>query len=141
MNTRCALSLMFATLFLAGTTSGQEKTVEKVPMRHTSPASGAEMYRSYCAACHGPNGKGDGPAASALKTPPADLTTLAKRHDGTFPKNEVYETISGQHTVSAHGSKEMPVWGNLFRSVDPHQGITMMRINNLTDYIASLQQR
>ncbi|HET7205096.1 MAG TPA: cytochrome c [Terriglobales bacterium] len=141
MHSRFAALLILLTVSLAFLASGQKKTVEKVPIRHTSPASGPEMYRAYCASCHGTAGKGDGPAASALKMAPADLTMLAKLNNGTFPRNEVYEAISGQHSIPAHGSKDMPVWGTLFRSVDPHESISMLRINNLTDYIASLQAK
>ncbi len=141
MMTRFAVLLAIATLCLAGIASSQKKSVEKVPVRHISAASGSQMYLAYCASCHGREGKGDGPAAPALKMPPTNLTLLAKRNNGAFPRNQVYEAISGQHAITAHGSKEMPVWGNLFRSVDPHGGVTMLRLNNLTDFIASLQQK
>jgi mono/diheme cytochrome c family protein len=124
-----------------GIVSAQQKTIEKVPIQHTSAASGSQMYVAYCAACHGTNGKGDGPAASALKAPPADLTNLAKRHDGKFPRNEVYDAISGQRSIAAHGSKDMPVWGTLFRSMDAHESFSMLRLKNLTDYIESLQAK
>lgn len=141
MMTRFAVLLAIATLWLVGIASSQKKSVEKVPVRHTSAASGSQMYLAYCASCHGREGKGDGPAASALKMPPTNLTLLAKHNNGTFPRNQVYEAISGQHNITAHGSKEMPVWGNLFRSFDPHEGMTMLRLNNLTDFVASLQQK
>lgn len=35
---------------------------------------GAALFRAHCAPCHGPTGRGDGPAAAALNAPPADLT-------------------------------------------------------------------
>jgi mono/diheme cytochrome c family protein len=119
----------------------QQTTVEKVPIRHTSPGSAKEMYTAYCAACHGKDGKGDGPAASALKVAPPDLTTLAKRNNGVFPRDHVYGTITGQVPIAAHGSKDMPVWGTLFRSIDSADSFTMMRLKNLTDYIESLQAK
>jgi len=118
---------------------GQQTSVEKVPIRHTSPSAGQDMYVTYCAACHGKDGKGDGPAASALKVTPADLTALAKNNNGVFPRDRVYGTIKGDVGVSAHGSKEMPVWGRLFRSVDNNNALTLLRLKNLTDYIESLQ--
>ena len=75
----------------------------------TSVASGRDLFVAYCASCHGKDGKGKGPAAASLKTPPPDLTTLAQRNDGKFPKARVMETISGEAAMSAHGSREMPV--------------------------------
>jgi mono/diheme cytochrome c family protein len=131
--------LLCAGLCLAVIAYAQETKIEKVPIQHTSAASGSQMYVAYCAACHGKDGKGDGPAASALKVPPTDLTTLAKRNNGKFPRNEVYDTISGQRSVAAHGSKDMPVWGTLFHSIDANESWSMLRLKNLTDYIESLQ--
>ena len=118
---------------------GQQTKVEKVPVRHTSASSGQEMYVNYCAACHGKDGKGDGPAASALKVAPADLTALTKNNNGVFPRDRVYGTIKGDISIPVHGSKEMPVWGRLFRSVDNNNALTLLRLKNLTDYIESLQ--
>lgn len=141
MTSRSSIVLFAVVFCLAGVVSAQQKTIEKVPIQHTSAASGSQMYGAYCAACHGKNGKGDGPAAAALKVPPADLTTLAKNNNGKFPRNEVYDTISGERAIAAHGSKEMPVWGNLFHSIDSHESISMMRLKNLTDYIESLQAK
>ena len=135
------IRLFACALCLTGISFAQQKTIEKVPIQHTSAASGSQMYAAYCAACHGTKGKGDGPAASALKVPPADLTTLAKRHDNKFPRNEVYDAISGERSIAAHGSKEMPVWGTLFRSMDAHESFSMLRLKNLTDYIESLQAK
>ena len=75
------------------------------------------MYTNYCAVCHGTEGKGNGPAADALKTPPADLTMLSKKNGGTYPAIKVGSAIRGDAHVAAHGSKEMPVWGKLFWTI------------------------
>jgi mono/diheme cytochrome c family protein len=141
MTSRSSIGLFAVVLCLTGVGVTQQKTIENVPIQHTSAASGSQMYVAYCAACHGKDGKGDGPAASALKVPPADLTALAKRNNGKFPRNEVHDAISGERSVTAHGSKEMPVWGTLFHSIDAHDSISMMRLKNLTDYIESLQAK
>src|SRR5580700_5256007 len=94
---------------------GQTKTtIQHGTMKPTSSASGKGMYVSYCAACHGADGKGGGPAASALKTPPADLTMLSKNNGGKYPALKVTSTIRNGTSNPAHGSKEMPVWGSLF---------------------------
>jgi len=69
------------------------------------------MFINYCAACHGKDGKGDGPAASALKVAPADLTALAQKNSGKYPVMRVTSVLNGQANLAAHGNKEMPVWG------------------------------
>ena len=75
------------------------------------------MFNNYCAVCHGKDGKGGGPAASALKTPPADLTTLAQKNGGKYPSAHISSVIRGQASMPSHGSQDMPVWGPLFSSI------------------------
>jgi mono/diheme cytochrome c family protein len=75
------------------TETAPKKTIEKVPMKATAANSGEEMYKEYCAACHGKEGKGDGPAASALKVPPPDLTILAKNNKGNYPADHVSSVL------------------------------------------------
>jgi mono/diheme cytochrome c family protein len=105
-------------------------------------ASGRETYNAYCASCHGLSGKGDGPVASALKTPPADLTTIARRAGGRFPAIRVFQSIEGSAMVAAHGSKEMPVWGDVFRqSAGTNEAQVKLRVRNLTSFIESLQTK
>jgi mono/diheme cytochrome c family protein len=117
-----------------------KKTIEHVTVKPTSAASGKEMYTSYCAVCHGTDGKGGGPAASALKTPPADLTVLSKNNGGKYPALKVNSTIRGTNDLPAHGSKEMPVWGPLFWNMSHgHQSEVQQRVANLTRYIETLQ--
>ena len=62
-------------------------------------------------ACHGLDGNGKGPLSAELKSQPADLTILAKRNDGVFPVNAIYEVIDGRKAIKAHGTREMPIWG------------------------------
>jgi hypothetical protein len=92
-------------------------TVKHVPITSVSPTSGKEMFKSYCAVCHGADAKGGGPAASALKAPPADLTVLAQKNGGKFPAAHVAAAIRGESAMASHGSKDMPVWGPLFSSI------------------------
>ncbi len=121
---------------------GQKPAVKTTTAPPTSATSGAEMYASYCAACHGKDGKGNGPAAQALKVPPPDLTTLTRRHDGKFPALVVAHAIGGEANLSAHGSKDMPVWGPVFRALSRNdQAVVQMRITNLTKYVESLQTK
>ncbi len=52
------------------------------PIGYTTDAiaRGATLYAANCAACHGPEGRGDGPAGRALSVRPTDLTAHAARH-------------------------------------------------------------
>ena len=117
----------------------QKTKLNKVPVEYTAPGSGVEMYKSYCAACHGPDGKGDGPAAVALKKAPADLTLLSKKNGGKFPSLVVQNFIKGDASAAAHGSRDMPMWGDIFRSVSAGDSVVEIRIRNLRDYIEGLQ--
>jgi mono/diheme cytochrome c family protein len=84
------------------------------PIPGETMSAGQQYFMRYCSACHGVDGRGDGPAAPALRTPPADLTRLAQRRGGRFPVAEIAAFIDGRTVVSAHGSQEMPVWGERF---------------------------
>jgi mono/diheme cytochrome c family protein len=122
--------------------SAQETTIKHVPAKPTSAASGKEMFNSYCAACHGTEGKGNGPAAQALKTPPADLSLLSQKNGGKFPGLHVAAVLRGEATLPAHGSKEMPVWGPLFwRMSQGRSSETQQRVANLTSFIETLQAK
>ena len=122
--------------------TGQKPVVKQVPAPQTSPASGKEMYVSYCASCHGITGTGNGPAAAALKVAPPDLTTLSRRNQGKYPAAHVAHLIQGDGTMPAHGSKEMPVWGPVFSSMSKgDQALVQMRISNLTKYIEAMQAK
>ena len=116
--------------------------VKHVPIKPTSAASGSEMYKSYCAAFHGTDGKGNGPAAPALKVPPPDLTLLAQKNSGKYPALHVTAILRGEEVLAAHGSKDMPIWGHLFWSISGgHQAEVQQRIANLNQYIESLQKK
>lgn len=131
--------LMFSFLTF-GLAQEKEKTVKRGPIQNTSPASGGEMFKSYCASCHGADAKGAGPASVALKTTPPDLTTLAKRHDGKFPGDYVATVLRNGIKAPAHGSTDMPVWGPLLASVSGNDdALVSMRISNLVRYLESVQ--
>lgn len=134
------IALVFAVAVMAGAQDQTDKTVKHVPIKPTSAASGQEMYTNYCAVCHGKDGKGGGPAADALKTPPTDLTTLAQKNGGKYPALHVTSVIRGEGNLPAHGSKDMPVWGPLFWHLSQgHEGEVQQRVSNLDHYIESLQ--
>ena len=116
-------------------------------------------FQSSCASCHGADGKGNGPVSEQLRVPPPDLTVLAKKNNGVFPTNAVYETIDGLQTMPAHGSREMPIWGFQFNpiinpphNVDPTywkmlgpqqspEVIVRTRILAVIDYLNRIQQK
>jgi mono/diheme cytochrome c family protein len=140
------LMLTFTALIVcAGMAAAQDqpaKVIKHVTVKSTSPVSGKDMYTAYCAVCHGTDGKGGGPAASALKIPPADLTLLSKNNGGKYPSLKVSATIRGESDLPAHGSKDMPVWGALFWSMSGgHEGEVQQRTANLSRYIESLQAK
>ncbi|MBZ5624422.1 MAG: c-type cytochrome [Acidobacteriia bacterium] len=97
------------------------------------------MFHAYCASCHGLDGKGSGPAASALKKQPADLTLLAQQSGGKFPAMRVMNSIK-DGTQAGHGSKDMPVWGPIFSTVSSDSpAVVTQRISNLIGFIESMQ--
>jgi mono/diheme cytochrome c family protein len=100
--------------------------------------AGAEMYRGYCAPCHGTTGTGDGPAAAALRNRPTDLSRLSARNQGRFPADRVSAVLEFGVSVSAHGSAEMPTWGSTFRVLGDQAGVRE-RIRALSRYLESIQ--
>ncbi len=130
MNTIVALMLLAIAV-------GADERKERAPGN-----SGRETYRTYCASCHGLAGKGDGPVASALKTPPKDLTAIARRNGGRFPAVRVFQSVEGSALIAAHGSTEMPVWGDVFRQrAGTDEAQVKLRVRNLTTFIESLQAK
>jgi mono/diheme cytochrome c family protein len=105
--------------------------------------SGSDLFSFYCASCHGREGKGDGPMAAALRTPPSNLTTIAKRNGGQFPRDRVERFVSGDRepAAAAHGSADMPVWGPIFRSLDPRDTLNRVRIENVVSFVESIQEK
>ena len=110
-------------------------------------AVGRDFFVRYCSACHGQDGTGVGEFANLLKKPPADLTKIAARRGGTFPSVEVAEIIDGRRTVTGHGTKEMPIWGERFsEDVVPSAGMNREnlmrgRVLVLVEYLRSIQAK
>jgi len=100
---------------------------------------GPQLFRAYCASCHGTDAKGKGPAATALKVPPPDLTQLAKRNRGNFPEVRVRKAITGEEVLAAHGSREMPIWGPILHQIEADVDRGNVRLDNLVKYLRSIQ--
>lgn len=137
-----ALAISGATAGMAGQASPKQSstagTTQQMPGLIRSVA-GPDLFRAYCATCHGVDGKGDGPAAAALKTKPANLTVLAMNHHGQFPAAEVRSTITGENVLASHGSREMPIWGPIFHQVEADVDRGNVRLENLLKYLESIQ--
>jgi len=124
-----------ALIALAAAETSQVREARKAPA-----AWGEELFVTYCASCHGSDAKGHGPAAAALKTPPADLTLIGVRHGGEFPTAWVIDFIDGERMVASHGSREMPIWGRLFRAKDG-SGKANAEISALAAYLETIQTK
>lgn len=130
---------MIATLTIAWSTSGHAQDIDVSKME----------FQSSCAACHGADGKGKGPLLGVLKSAPPDLTMLAKKNNGVFPVNAVYEMIDGRKQVEAHGTREMPIWGFRFmpspyEAVNPSpatEAAIRTRILAIVDYLNRIQEK
>ena len=138
-----SLSILGFLLILAAAVAAQPKPAAA---QDTFPPefvpSGKVMFKQYCAACHGLNAKGHGPARSALKVPAADLTTLSARHGGEFPYDYVTNILRFGPGIAAHGSSDMPTWGSIFEYMDNYNRASVeKRIKNLCDYLATIQEK
>ena len=141
-------------LIIAGLTAGFTAVAEAEDVD-----IGKSEFQSSCASCHGADAKGKGPVSEQLRIPPADLTMLAKNNNGVFPADAIYATIDGTKTVPAHGSREMPIWGerfnpivNLPHYVDPAywekagpdqkpEVVVRKRILAVVDHLSRIQQK
>jgi mono/diheme cytochrome c family protein len=139
-----ALFAGLASIALFGSAQQPAPKVNNVPIQQTPIDSGEKMFSSYCAVCHGDSGTGNGPAAQAMKIPPADLTTLSKRNKGEFPSKHVVSVLQFGVENPAHGTATMPIWGDLMLTLNPSRQdaatIVNQRIFNLTEYLKKIQK-
>jgi len=133
---RIALGAIAIVLGLAATAAAQPK-IKTEPVKPVAASDAAGMFQSYCSACHGKDAKGNGPAAAAMTKKPADLTKISARNGGVFPDVKVARYIEGLDEVAAHGSRDMPVWGPVFRSLS--KDTAEIRVSQLVAYLKSLQ--
>ena len=110
------------------------------PTRLIDSVEGADLYKAYCAVCHGLEGHGDGPMKLYLKAKTPDLTRVSQRNGGKFPREKVERIITGQAPLPAgHGTSEMPVWGPVFSRIAWDRDLGKVRIHNLAAFIEKMQ--
>jgi mono/diheme cytochrome c family protein len=140
---RYRLLLAFAAFFLAAALAGADQPASKVvlPVGKTTPTDGRQMFASYCAPCHGIDGRGSGPLAPALRIKPGDLTLLSRGHHGRFPEAQVV-TVLQFGAQTPHSAMEMPAWGPILAKMNQsnHQA-RLLRISNLSRYLDTIQVR
>ncbi|HEY1239015.1 MAG TPA: c-type cytochrome [Bryobacteraceae bacterium] len=136
--------LAIAAVFLFGSvylrSDEPTKTIKRVPVTDANTIDGQQLFGHYCGVCHGKDAKGNGPAADALKKAPADLTQIARRAGGSFPEVHVTRVIKGEDAVGAHGSRDMPIWGELFTSLRGKE-TSELRVNALMKYLEGIQAK
>lgn len=125
---------------LAWTAASDASPQERPPREDYN--SGAYLYRTFCATCHGDSGKGDGPVADIAVRPPSDLTVLARRHGGTYPRNEVMGVLDNTPPVAGHAPPAMPNWHRVLRTTaGDDERVVRRRLEALVDHVATLQQK
>lgn len=104
-------------------------------------ADGAYTYRTFCASCHGVDGRGDGPLAERLHFEPPDLTLIARRNGGAFPAEKVARIVDGRKPLAGHGGPDMPIWGDAFRNAETgyDDARAKERVQSVVDYLRTLQ--
>lgn len=112
-------------------------------LAYAAEPAGDALFAKHCATCHGADGEGGGPAASAMKVTPPNLRTLAKRNGGTFPREAVANYIDGRKQVTSHGDRVMPIWGDFLQRPEDNglDAPVKARIDALVDFIERLQYR
>ena len=134
----CLIAIVFSLNALAQDPKPANPLAEKYLI---NSLDGYALYQNYCATCHGPEGKGNGPTAGALKTSPSDLTQIARRNGGMFPSKMIEKIISGESEMVPHGTREMPLWGPIFSQIAWDQDLGRVRVANLTKYLESIQMK
>jgi mono/diheme cytochrome c family protein len=135
-----------AAAVVAGVGYANQSTAKTViiPVSKAPANNGRQMYVNYCAPCHGVDGKGNGPAATALKKQPSDLAVLSRNNGGKFPSTHIVSVLQFGIANPSHGSAEMPMWGPVLGSVNStpsEPNVRALRISNLSRYLQTLQEK
>ncbi|HEY2859411.1 MAG TPA: c-type cytochrome [Terracidiphilus sp.] len=137
-----AAGVMMASGYANQPSQTESTTKVTIPVNRVDPTSGKQMFSSYCAPCHGQDGRGNGPVAGSLKLQPTDLTTLSKTNKGKYPDTHVIAVLKFGPNVPSHGNAQMPVWGPVLgRMGNTHIQESTLRIANLSRYLQSIQAK
>jgi mono/diheme cytochrome c family protein len=134
------VSKLVLLISMAISASAQTTPQREPPMRSVD---GATIFQNNCAACHGREGRGDGPVSKTLKRSVPDLTRLSQRNGGAFPAIHVRTTITfgANDLLPTHGSKTMPIWGPIFHEIEFDQDLGNVRLENVTKYLEFIQRK
>jgi len=140
MNRLGPIVLGFVTLVAPASLSAQQASPPTLD--RPSAENGAQLYKTWCATCHGLSAQGNGPLAPMMKQPVPDLTQVAARNGGVFPSARVRRIVDGRE-VASHGDRDMPVWGTAFRSSKEALSETAARarIEAIVGYLEGIQNR
>jgi cytochrome c553 len=145
MSIRIFLPVMAAVFAGCIGAAAQQNAKLRMEVGRTPANDGRQMYVSYCASCHGMDGKGSGEMAAVLKTQPADLTRLSSRNHGKYPAHRVATVLQEGVVTPAHGEALMPAWGPVFAKMDRSSSLVatsstkMLRVSNLSRHIRGMQ--
>jgi mono/diheme cytochrome c family protein len=140
MRTKFVLGLTLSGAFLCWSLVSAEDQAPKPETALIQSIQGPALYKAYCAACHGADGKGGGPMAQSLKVKPTDLTHISTRNGGKFPLTKIERIISGEQALPAgHGTRDMPLWGPIFSQIAWDQDLGRVRIDNLARFLRDMQ--
>lgn len=105
--------------------------------------TGARLYLNHCAACHGDDGEGTGPVAASMRVTVPNLRALAQRNGGVYPAEAVAAYVDGRTEKAAHGDRQMPIWGDVFKGADQDapERTVRERIAAVVEFISMLQYR
>jgi mono/diheme cytochrome c family protein len=140
LKTAIVATVVFSFFLMTGSSSGQQSSSGSSEKYNVS---GGDLFKTYCASCHGRSGKGDGPLAEHMKKRPPDLTLFSQENGGVFPSAKVAQIIDGRNPLAGHGGPDMPVWGNVFKAssqVDSDAAV-QARIDALVAHLESIQQK
>ncbi len=137
------IAVAFAAACQTAPTPQSEETTTAVDTVFNPAERGQELFTEYCQSCHGAEGRGNGPLAELLKIPPPDLTLITERANGVFPVDMLATYIDGRGGVESHGTRNMPVWGNIWTDTeggaDADQAVAE-QISELIEFIRSIQE-
>ncbi len=134
-----ALAVICTTYGKSGATAQEKQEPAPQFQQLIRSVDGPDLFRAYCASCHGKDGKGNGPVAATLKATVPDLTIITVSNDGNFPVARIKRIIMGEGMIASHGSREMPVWGPIFHQVEEDVDRGNVRVENLVTYLESIQ--